>query len=135
MAILAGHAAGTGTNGSSSPVPDLRIDSPASPLQNGGQHFSNGVRSKKKVKNGNGTMSPDDPEPVKEIGGRVVTFAVSPVVSNPDSAEIRLISSRPPKRTLIQRSVSAFVPSTANRNGNAAELGNANGGQGIINLN
>ena len=131
MAILAGHAGGTGTNGSSSPIADLRIDSPASPLQNV-QPFSNGVRSKKKVKNGtgNGTSSPDDPEPVKEIGGRVVTFAVSPVAANPDSAEIRLISSRPPKRTLIQRSVSAFVPSTANRNGNSVELGNANGGHG-----
>ena len=117
MAILAGHAAGNGTaNGSSSPVPDLRIDSPASPLQNGRSHFSNGF--KKKVKNGvNNTPSPDDPE----IGGRIVTFAVTP-----ETPEIRLISARPPKRTLIQRSVSAFVPSTSNRNG-GGEIGPANG--------
>jgi hypothetical protein len=115
MAILASHAAGNGTaNGSSSPVPDLRIDSPASPLQNGRNHFSNGFKKKKGV---NGTPSPDDPE----IGGRIVTFAVTP-----ETPEIRLISARPPKRTLIQRSVSAFVPSTSNRNG-GVEIGVANG--------
>ena len=89
MAILAGHPAGTGSNGSTSPVPDLRIDSPASPLQNG-RHFSNGFRDKKLVKNVNAVgLSPEDPDSSRENGARIVTFAVTP-----ETPEIRLISAR-----------------------------------------
>ena len=123
MAILAGHAPGAETNGSSSPVPDLRIDSPASPLQNVPRPFQNGYRDAKKVKNGSAATSPDENEPLREIGGRMVTFAVTANTANNDAAaEVRLVSSRPPKRNIVQRSVSAFVPSS-NRTGNGSELG------------
>ena len=119
MAILAVHAPGAEANGSSNPVPDLRIDSPASPLQNVARPYQNGYRD-----SGSVAASPDENEPLREIGGRMVTFAVTPnTANNGAAAEVRLVSSRPPKRNIVQRSVSAFVP-TSTRTGNGTRAGN-----------
>jgi len=73
----------------------------------------NGYRKKQCQKNGG--LIEEDCDPNKEISPRIVTFAVASTPPNPETPEVRLVSSRAPRRTLIQRSVSAFVPTSSNR--------------------